>query len=474
MTIQDKQLARRDFLRGALAVGVMIPLGGALASCAAGGGGGKSSSGGGAKGSVSAKNPFGLADNSTIDAVIFNGGYGYDYVTYAANILEKDHKGVKAKVTPQTNIAQSLQPRFVGGNPPDLIDNSGANQIGFSTILDQLSTLDDVFEAENLEGKKIADTVYPGVKGPGTFGGKFVGLNYVMTVYGIWYSASLFEQNGWTPPKTWDEATELGAKAKAAGKYLWVWGKEAATYYQTMAVDSAIKEGGDQVRLDLENLKPKAWSNPAIQAVFKALETQVKLGYFVPGGAGTQFTAAQAKWSNDELAILYPSGGWIENEMKKATKDGFKMTGAPEPTVSSNSKLPYEALRAAAGEPYIVPKQAKNVAGGKEMLRTMLSKDAASNFSKTRLAPTIVKGLVPADGYGSTALVSQTKMLDAAGSNVFDWEFASLYGMNTDQLVVWNSFLSGATDAAGLTSGLQQISDKVANDSSVKKIPVTK
>ena len=55
------------------------------------------------------------------------------------------------------------------------------------------------------------------------------------------------------------------------------------------------------------------------------------------------------------------------------------------------------------------------VAGGKEILRAMLSKDAATNFSKTRLAPTIVKGLVPSDGFGSTALVSQTKMLDAAG-----------------------------------------------------------
>jgi N-acetylglucosamine transport system substrate-binding protein len=49
-----------------------------------------------------------------------------------------------------------------------------------------------------------------------------------------------------------------------------------------------------------------------------------------------------------------------------------------------------------------------------------------------------------------------------------------LYGMNTDQLVVWNSFLSGQLDAAGLTKGLQQITDKVRNDSSVKKIPVTK
>jgi N-acetylglucosamine transport system substrate-binding protein len=298
-------------------------------------------------------------------------------------------------------------------------------------------------------------------------------MNYVMTVYGIWYSASLFKKNGWTAPATWDDALALGAKAKSQGKYLFVWGKEAATYYQTMAVNSAIKEGGDEVRLALENLKPKCWSLPQIQSVFTALGEIVKKGYFIPGGAGTQFTAAQAKWSNDEQAILYPSGGWIENEMKDATKSGFQMTGAPEPTVTASPTMPYASLRAAAGEPYIVPSQANNVAGGKEILRAMLSKAAATNFSKTRLAPTIVKGLVPPDGFGSTALVSQTKMLDAAGSNTFNYQFVDYYGMNTDQLVVWNSFLSGQTDVAGLTKGLQTITDKIANDPSVKKQTVT-
>ena len=129
--------------------------------------------------------------------------------------------------------------------------------------------------------------------------------------------------------------------------------------------------------------------------------------------------------------------------MKKQTKDGFKMTGTPEPTVTSGSKMPYEALHSAAGEPFIVPTQGKNVAGGKELLRTMLSKDAATNFAKTKLAPTIVKGTVPADGFGSTALVSQSKMLEAAGDNIFSWQFVDYYGMNPDQLVPWNSFLDG-------------------------------
>ena len=278
-------------------------------------------------------------------------------------------------MSPSTQIAQQLQPRFVGGNPPDLIDNSGENAIGFNAIEQQLETLDDVFEANNYEGTKIADTLYPNVKLPGTFDGKFIAMNYVMTVYGIWYSATLFQQNGWTPPKTWDEALALGAKAKAKGKYLWVWGKEAATYYQTMAVNSAIKEGGDEVRLALENLQPKCWSLPQLQGVFNALGEMVQKGYFVPGGAGTQFTAAQAKWSNDEQAILYPSGGWIENEMKDATKSNFQMTGAPEPTAHLQpdaavwrGSVPLRASRSSCRP------RAKNVAGGKEILRAMLSK----------------------------------------------------------------------------------------------------
>jgi N-acetylglucosamine transport system substrate-binding protein len=472
MTTEPRPLERRQFLRIALAAAAIAPLGGALSSCAAGGGSpsGTSSS---QAGTVSDTNPFGVAESSKIDAVIFKGGYGIDYVEFAADALKKVHPTVTPAVAPSTNIAQELQPRFVSGNPPDLIDNSGAKAIGISTIVDQLEDLTSVIEAKNLEGGVIKDTLFGGVLDPGTFGGKLAALNYSLTVYALWYSAALFEENGWTPPKTWEEALDLGAKAKAKGKFLFLWGKEAATYYQTLAIASAIKEGGDDVRLGLENLKADCWSHPAVQGVFTAMKKVVDAGYFKPGGAGTVFTAAQAQWTNDEEALLYPSGSWIENEMKEQTKSGFQMTGAPEPTVTSSSKLPYEALHSTAGEPFIVPSKAKNVAGGKELLRVMLSKEAATNFAKTKLAPTIVKGTVPEDGFGSTALVSQTKLLEAAGTNIFSWIFVDYYGMNTDQLVLWNSFLSGKSDVSALTSGLQGITDKVAKDSKVKKIAVT-
>jgi N-acetylglucosamine transport system substrate-binding protein len=462
---------RRDFLRGGLAAAALAATGG-LAGCATSGTSSSSSSSS-AAGTTSAENPFGLAPNSTTEAVIFKGGYGIAYAEFAGKQMEAKQSGATVKVSPATNIAQTLQPRFVAGNPPDVIDNSGAGLIGINTIRDQLAELTDVLDANNYEGQKIADTLYPGVTEPGTFDGKFVQLNYVLTVFALWYSASLFEKEGWSVPKTYEEMYELGGKAKSKGKYLLGWGKEAATYYQTMAIASAIKQGGNDVRLALGNLQPDCWSLPAVQAVFNGLKKIIDAGYVKPGGAGTVFTAAQAQWSNDQDFLLYPSGSWIENEMKGQIKDGFKMTGAPEPTVDASAAMPWEALHSTAGEGYIVPSQAKNLAGGKEFLRAMLSKDAATNFAKSTYSSTIVKGLIPEDGFGSTALQSQVKMLDAAGTNIFSWNFVDLYGTNTDQLVLWNAFLQGGSDVATLTKGLQSITDKIAKDDSVKKVPVS-
>jgi len=462
MSIIKTTIDRRTFMRGTAAAAAALPLGGLLGST------GMSTS----AFAQDAANPFAVADGSTVDAVIFNGGYGIDYVEFAANIMQKGHPKVTVKVSPTTKIATELQPRFIGGNPPDLIDNSGADLIGWSAIIDQCEDMNSLLDAPNLEGTKIRDTLFGGVEAPGTFGDKFIALNYVMTLYALWYSQSLFETNGWTPPTTWAEAKELGAKAKEKNLYLFGWGKEAATYYQTTAIGSAIKEGGDEVRLALDNVQPKCWSHPAVQSVFTAMNDIIAAGYMKPGGSGTQFTAAQAQWSNDESFLLYPSGSWIENEMKKATKDGFKMTGTPELTVTDSPKMPKTALHATAGEGFVIPSAGANVAGGKELLRTMLSKEAATNFVKTRLAPTIVKGLVPADGFGSTALVSQNKLLADAGKDVFSWNFVDLYGTNSDQLVVWNSFLDGKLDVAALTEGLQKITDAVYNDSSVTKVVV--
>lgn len=410
--------------------------------------------------------------------MIFDGGYGTDYVDFAADIYRTLH-GAEVTVAPSTQIASEMQPRFVGGNPPDLIDNSGAQSIGFATILDQLDDLNEVIDAPNLEGETIRDTLFGGALSPGTFDGKLAAINYVYTIYGVWYSSSLFEANGWTAPTTWAEALELGAAAKEQDLYLFCWGQQAATYYQTLCIDSAIKQGGDEVRRTLGLMEENCWSHPAVQASFEGLHAIIDAGYMMPGGGGTHFTQAQANWSLLQQALLYPSGSWIENEMKgneetgPQTAEGFAMKGVPSLFVDADTAaMSANAIHGGAGEPFIVPSDAANGAGGKELLRIMLSKESAANFSATRLAPTVVSGTVPEDGFGSTALVSQTDMLAAAGDEIFNHNFVDFYGTNQDQLPIWNSFLAGDMSVADLTSALQGITDRVRGDSAVTIIPV--
>ena len=112
-----------------------------LAACAAGGGGGDESSdgGGGAVaeggGDVSDDNPFGVDASAPVDVVIFNGGFGDQYGKDAGDKYKEMYPEADVKVDSTVNIQPDLQPRFIGGNPPDLFDNSGAQSMNTSALI---------------------------------------------------------------------------------------------------------------------------------------------------------------------------------------------------------------------------------------------------------------------------------------------------------------------------------------------------
>ncbi len=416
---------------------------------------------------TSANNPFGVAENSVIDLVVFNGGYGIDYAKNAAEIVEKNlGNGTTVNLHDTVQISAELQPRFVSKTPPDVFNNDGAQSIAVTSILDSLGTLDELWETENYDGVKIADAVFPGVKESGVYDNKFVYANYVMTAFGLWYSQSLFDELGVEAPKTWDDLNALCATAKENDKYLFVFGKEAAPYWSWFVLDAAIKQEGTGVVNDISNLVEGAWSNASVQTALTGLKKLVDDGCFVPGGSGTQFTQAQAAWSNDQKALMYYSGSWIENEMKEATADDFQMKFSPVPLLSaSGSAMPFEAIQAGPAGQWVIPADAANAAGGKEFLRAMYSKEAAAFFAEKVLTPTVVKDTVPADGFGSTALASTVAGIDAAGTNTFAYVptlWYDYYGI--DMKPDWNSFLDGQLSVADFTAKLEALNATAAAD----------
>ena len=457
--------SRRSFLAMAGAGATAV----SLAACA--GGGGSTAEGGGSVSGedVSEDNPLGVDGAQPVEAVIFDGGYGTGYAEAAGEKYKEMYPDAEVTVSGTVNIQPDLQPRFAGGNPPDLFDNSGAQKLAIDGVVGQLADLGDLLKAPMVDAEgTVEENLLPGVTTPGMFDGKFLGMNYVYTVFALWYSAKEFEDKGWTVPQTWDELMELGETVKGEGRYLFSFGgQNASNYYQEMTLSMAAKFGGPEVLKNVDALAPDAFEQEGIVKAYDAMGAAVQAGFFEPGGEGIKHTDAQTSWVQGK-SVFYPSGSWIENEQASVTPEDYRMTAAPVPSIDGGA-MPHEAFHGTAAEQYFVPAGGKNPTGGAEFLRIMLSKEEAAKFAELTKAPSVVKDTVPEDGFGSTALASASKMISDAGENTFTFNFVDWYGLGPDTNTNWTSFLKGDIDAAELRSREQAMVDAVREDDSVTK-----
>lgn len=451
-----------------------------LAACAGGGGGNDGGDGGGSGsdgGSISGEetsedNPLGVDGSAPVEAVIFDGGYGTEYAESAGEQYGTMYPDAEVEVVGTVNIQPELQPRFAGGNPPDVFDNSGAQKLAVDGLVPQLADLSDLLAAPMVDGEgTVEENLLPGVTSPGMFDGKFLGMNYVYTVFALWYSAKEFEDKGWSVPQTWEELMTLGETVKGEGRYLFSYGgQNASNYYQEMALSMAAKFGGPEVLKAIDRLEEGAFEQDAIVQAYDAMAEAVEAGYFEPGGEGIKHTDAQTSWVQGK-SVFYPSGSWIENEQASVTPEGYNMTGAPVPSLDGGA-MPHEAFHGTAAEQYFVPSGGENPTGGAEFLRIMLSKEQAAKFAELTKAPSVVKDTVPEDGFGSTALASVNTMISAAGDNTFTYNFSDWYGLGPDSITNWTSFLKGDIDAATLRQQEQAMIDRIREDDAVTKFEV--
>jgi N-acetylglucosamine transport system substrate-binding protein len=463
---------RRTLLRRAAAVGFLAtPAVGMLSACV---GGGAEQTQEQATGEKSADNPLGVDAKAGVEIVIFNGGLGTQYATDVDTPLF-NRKWPDAKITYSATeqISTVIQPRLNAGTPPDMINNSGSNLMDFGAIVKagQAADLTDLFGAPSLDvpGKTVAETLVPGAVEQGSYDGKPFAVNYSYTVFGLWYNKKLFEKNSWTVPATWAEFTALLDKIKAAGIIPFGYAGANASYYMVRAVlTSAGKLGTEQVLKDIDNLKPGAWQADAVKQAAQAWG-QIGAKYVDKTYLGLKHTEVQLQQNQDKLA-LYPCGSWLENEQAKDTPPGFEYAVAAYPSVSAADQLPATAINAAAGEIYFAAAKGRNPQGGKEYLRTMLSKEAALGFTKLTKSLTVVAGA--ADGQTiSPGLTSANDLVSKAGKDVFmGYLFDTWYKkLDDESRGAANDLMFKGGDAQKFCDRMEAASQAVAKDSSITK-----
>ncbi|AKN72151.1 sugar ABC transporter substrate-binding protein [Streptomyces sp. PBH53] len=465
-------VGRRDLIKRSTALGlVAVPGMGLLSACASGGGSDESDDGS-TKGEASKDNPFGAKKGTKLDVVVFKGGYGDDYAkAWEADFSKK--LGITSTHTGTQEITGKLQPRFNAGNPPDIVDDSGAQKINVDVLYrnGQLLDLTEVLDAPSVDdpATKVRDTLIPGTLDPGMQEGKVVALNYIYTVWGLWYSGKLFEDNGWQEPKTWDDLLAICKDAKSQGIGGLAHQGKYPYYINVAIMDLIAKKGGLDAMKAIDNLDPKAFvGSEAAQEAIEAIYEVVEKGYLMPGTNGLTHTESQTRW-NQYKAVFITSGSWLENEQLKQTPPDFDMKFLPMPLLPG-SKLPFEAIRAGSGEPFIIPAKAKNLPAAKEFMRRMLSKEWSTLFAKQANSLTILKDGVDPGVRLRPGTQSTVEASKAAGDNTFRYLYTEWYSeMGTAIEAASNELMAKRIQPKEWLKRCQAAVDKQAKDPASKK-----
>jgi N-acetylglucosamine transport system substrate-binding protein len=228
------------------------------------------------------------------------------------------------------------------------------------------------------------------------------------------------------------------------------------------------KTGGLDAIKAIDNLEPNAWKQPAVQSAANALYQLAAKDYIMPGTEGLTHTESQTAWLQGKAAFI-PCGNWLENEMKGLIPDNFNMVIQPTPSVTSSEKVPFQGIQGGGGEGYIVPSQGKNVPGGKEFLRELLSKQGARFFSQNTRALSTVTGAAEGLDLG-TAFASVDQAVKAAGSNTFVAQYGDWYKkLNDDASNAIGDMLNKRSTPEQFMDAAQKSADAIAQDSSIKK-----
>ncbi|WP_327090716.1 N-acetylglucosamine/diacetylchitobiose ABC transporter substrate-binding protein [Nonomuraea sp. NBC_01738] len=463
--------SRRDLLRG---LGLAVLAAGPLSACATGGGSAAKPSAAPSAAPTSAANPLGVQAASPLEVVVFSGGNGDGYAT-------KLHEPLYGKAFPQAKIKHvatqkvgtQLRPRFISGDVPDVVNNSGPEALDLQSLVAEghLADLTPLFDAPSPldPAKKVRDTLVGGVYENSLIDGVPRVLQYTVAHRALWYNAALFARKGWTVPRTWAEFTALGEAAKKEGIALFAYPGQVGPFYQLWnLIYSAAKVGGNQVIVDIDNLADNAWK---ADAVLKAVTAwaQIQRDFGDKAYFGLDHTQTQIKHLQDKV-LFYPCGSWLENEMAKDKPKGFEYAIAPIPAITAADALPYEAIMVGVSEAWFVGAKGKNPQGGLEYLRQMLSRDGARGYTEMTRNLTVVNGVV--DGLDLTSAVrSAAKAQEAAGQNIItDARFEGWYKELFDHgAIQTNAVMSGRITPEQFCAAMQKKADAIKADPATAK-----
>ena len=283
------------------------------------------------------KGQYDVNDPQTLDVYYWSSGNGKEYMEKILNAFKAKNPDININFTPSSSVE---------GKDIYLDPDNVTTDIYFTTMstymarTQYLEPLNDVLDMES-DGVKISSRFdAASINGMKANDGNIYSLPWSNSVTGFVYNATIFEEKGFTVPKTTDELVTLCANIASAtltpfihyADYwnypIFAWMAQYAgvenfnKYWQGVYTD----EDGTEKLNDISLFKDNVAKNEALKILPDLLSPK---GYTVVGTNSLSHTDAQTKFLAG-LAVMTPDGSWMESEMKNSSsKYTFKMMKYP-------------------------------------------------------------------------------------------------------------------------------------------------
>lgn len=269
-------------------------------------------------------------------------------------------------------LDKQLRVAMLSGNGPDVVYTPGPSYVAPMAQSGQLMPLDDYAAKYGWN-----DRILKAFLEMGRYNGKLYALPKTYETVGLFYNKSLFEKNGWQPPKTLDELEALADKMLAAGITPFAAGNSnwrgANEWFVTLALNAVA--GPENMNKALRGEMP--WTaEPFVKAIDR-LNSWWQKGYF----GKNYFSLSSSEESADMMASgragMMPSGTWqFQNVATYSKKDKSEAGFVGFPSASGDPVFPL-----GIGSTFSIATKAKQPDGAAAVINYVFSPEVYASMN---------------------------------------------------------------------------------------------
>lgn len=211
--------------------------------------------------------------------------------------------GIRLEIIPQTALDEAVRTAFAAGGAPDILQTPGAAFIGEFVRAGLIHPLTSAAADLNWEDKLL-----PWAYESGILNGELYSIPLTFETMILMYNKTLFEENGWTAPTTFEELQAIAEAAQAQGINPFGYGNQGFQPANEHVIGVYLNNyaGADNVYAAMTG--EKSWTDPEFAEAIELLRSHM----------------ADENWFNDSLETWF-AYGWNEQFTALATRESAMM-----------------------------------------------------------------------------------------------------------------------------------------------------